>query len=354
MNKKYTYNPDAWHPMVAGAVAGSIAAIVAALISLPLRSPDEIVANSLSVVIVSITLGIIAGGLWRRLRATDNAQKTFAWSMVGGFFVSMLAATAVDLFVLSSLIPYAAPLAAIIFITLAFFIPLLSRVTAPVWVAAAPIIIALALGIGLFGRGNVASGALALDDLPDQTTSTLESGAGATGSQSETSDGGLAATYSVAGGVATYTVNEQLQGLSTQGVGTSDVVTGEVTTGGSFMFELDLQSFESEQSRRDAKVREWFTADPIGTFSGASFEFPAGAAVGETVTFPITGTMTINGIDQELTWTIEARLEENDTISVKGESDIVLSSFGVPVVRGSVVVMEDAAHLEILVSLTPS
>ncbi len=353
MNETYTYNPDAWHPMVAGAVAGSIAAFMAALVSLPLRSPDEIVANSLSVVIVSIALGIVAGGLWRRLRATDNAQKVFAWSMVGGFFVAMLAATAVDLFVLSSLIPYAAPLAAIIFVTLAFFVPVLSRVTAPVWIAAAPIIIALALGLGLFGRGNVVSGDLTLDDLPDQTTTTLEGDTAANSQQDETNSG-LAASYTVAGGVATYTVKEQLQGLSTQGVGTSDVVSGNVTTGGAFSFELDLQSFESNQSRRDAKVSEWFAADPSGTFSGASFELPSGATVGQTEAFPLTGTMTINGIDQDITWEIEARLEENGTISVKGETDIVLSSFDVPVVRGAVVVMEDAAHLEILVSLTPS
>lgn len=159
----YTYDPDTWHPMLAGAVAGSIAGIMAGLISLLLASPDEIVANSLTVVATSIVLGLVAGGLWRRLRASNNAPKVFAWSMVGGFFFAMMAIALIDLTVLSSLIPYATPLAALIFITLGFFVPLLSRVTAPTWTAVIPIVIALAIGVGMFGRGNTASEELSLN-----------------------------------------------------------------------------------------------------------------------------------------------------------------------------------------------
>ena len=153
MSDSYTYDPDTWYPPIAGAVAGAIAAVVAGIVSLPLRSPDDVFANSLTVVIVSIVLGVISGSLWRRLRAMANAQKLFAWSMVGAFVASMAAIAIVDLTILSSLIPYAAPLAAIIFITLGFFTPVLSRLTAPVWVAAIPILIALGIGIGLLGRG---------------------------------------------------------------------------------------------------------------------------------------------------------------------------------------------------------
>ncbi len=160
----YTYDPNTWHPMLAGAVAGSIAGIMAGLISLLLASPDEIVANSLTVVATSIVLGLVAGGLWRRLRASKNAPKVFAWSMVGGFFLAMMAIALIDLTVLSSLIPYATPLAALIFITLGFFIPLLSRVTAPTWTAVIPIVIALAIGVGMFGRGNTASDELSLGE----------------------------------------------------------------------------------------------------------------------------------------------------------------------------------------------
>ncbi|VAW03206.1 hypothetical protein MNBD_ACTINO01-777, partial [hydrothermal vent metagenome] len=62
MSYSYTYDPNTWHPMLAGAVAGSIAGIMAGLISLLLASPNEIVANSLTVVATSIVLGLVAGG----------------------------------------------------------------------------------------------------------------------------------------------------------------------------------------------------------------------------------------------------------------------------------------------------
>jgi hypothetical protein len=155
----YTYNPDAWHPVLAGAVAGSIAAIVAGLLSLVLVSPNETVANSLTVVLTSIGIGLVAGGLWRRLRASRNALKAFSWSMVGAFFVALSAIALADFTVMSSLIPYAAPIAAIIFITLAFFIPMLSNVTAPTWVAVIPIVVALGIGVGMLGRGDTTSDA---------------------------------------------------------------------------------------------------------------------------------------------------------------------------------------------------
>jgi hypothetical protein len=177
MANSYTYDPDAWHPAVAGLVAGAIAAIVAALVSLPLRSPDEIVANSLSVVIGSLILGLVSGMLWRRLRLTDNAHKVYGWTMAGAFVVTMMATSLVDVFFLDNLAPYAVPLTAIIFLTLGFLVPLLAGVTAPVWVAAIPLLVALALGIGLFGRGNVASGELSLDDLDSATPTTVTTSA---------------------------------------------------------------------------------------------------------------------------------------------------------------------------------
>jgi polyisoprenoid-binding protein YceI len=363
VSSSYTYDPDAWHPVLAGAVAGAIAAIVAALVSLPLRSPDELVANSLTVVVVSIVIGLIAGGLWRRLRATNNAEKVFSWSMVGAFFAVAAAIALADLFAFSNLIKYAGPLAVIIFITLGFFVPMLSRVTAPVWVAAIPIVLALALGVGLFGRGNVASGELSLDDLDTPSSQTTEATAGEASASASTaaaaSDGtvalpsGLAASYTVSSGKATYAVEETLNGLSTQGVGSTETVSGRVTPEGAFAFDIDLTSFTSDQDRRDNKVREWFAQSPIGRFSSASFDLPDSAAVGEVITMTIPGTMTINAVEQSTEWAVAARLEDNGDLSVQGETNIVLSGFNIPVVAVPFVTMADAARIEILITLTP-
>ena len=373
MSDSYTYDPDAWHPAIAGLVAGAIAAIVAAVLAVLLRSPDEIVANSLSVVLVSLALGLVAGMLWRRIRLTARPLWTFGWTMAGGFFVAMLAVTIVDQTVLSNVIAYAAPIAALIFITLGFLTPLLAGVTAPVWVAAIPVLIALAMGIGLFGRGNVASGELTLDSITTttgQVTTPTESPT--TGSDSASSDSSatttttarslsgevtipddLAEAYTVAGGLATYSVEELLQGLSTQGVGVTDSIVGTIVPQGAFSFTIDLQSFESDQSRRDSRVVGWFEDNPLGTFEAAEFELPATAIVGEVQAFDVVGTMTVNQISQEITFAVEARIEQDGSLSVTGETFIVLSEFDVPVIDSGFVQMEDGATIEVAFAATP-
>jgi hypothetical protein len=353
VSSSYTYNPNTWPPVLAGAVAGAIAAIVAGLISLPLRSPDEVIANSLSVVLVSIVFGLLAGLLWRRLRATRNAEKVFAWSMVGGFFAVAAAIALADLFVLSNLVKYAARLALMIFITLGFFVPMLSRVTAPVWVAAIPIVIAIILGIGLFGRGNVVSGELSLDDLDTTSAQTTETATGDTLTGALALPTDLAASYVVASGLATYSVDETLNGLSAQGVGSTETVSGIVAPEGAFTFDIDLSTFTSDQGRRDSKVKEWFAAAPTGTFSSDAFDLPDAAVVGEVITLTVPGTMTINSIEQASEWAVEARLETNGDLSLQGETDIVLSDFDIPVVAIPFVTMSDAARIEILLTLTP-
>jgi len=352
----YTYNPDAWNPVLAGIVAGAIAAIGAALISLPLRSPDEIVANSLTVVVASLLLGGISGLLWRRLRVDDNAIRVFGWTIAGGFVAAMAGVAIADQTALNNLVPYAAPLAAVIFITLGFVTPLLAGATSPTWVAAIPIIIALAVGIGLFGRGNVASGELTLDDLdPVPTTAASEnSGTPTTVQESDQpSVNGLAASYTVRSATATYAVDESLQGLSTQGVGSTNSVTGSLEPGGGFSFTIDLLSFTSDQGRRDTRVQGWFEDSPEATFAGDTFDLPASSAEGDVVTTTVVGDLTVNGITHQTSWDVEARLEADGSLSVTGETDIVLSEFDVPVVTSNFVEMQDGATLEVLLSLTP-
>lgn len=367
MTNSYTYNPDAWHPAVAGVVAGAIAAIVAGVLSAILRSPDEIVANSLSVVIASLVLGLVAGLLWRRLRATSNARVVFGWTMAGGFIAAMFGIAVVDQTTLSNLIPYATPIAALIFITLGFLTPLLAGATAPVWIAAIPVVVALGIGVGLFGRGNVASGELTLDDLETSPTSTTSASTLTTSPDESTPTSttsavsgvltipdDLADTYTVTSGVATYSVEEQLQGLAAQGVGTTESISGSFSPTGTFEFTLDLQSFTSDQSRRDGRVRGWFAEFPTGMFSGSTSTLPSTATVGEVVTFDVAGDMTVNGISQPVSWDVEARVETDGTLSVTGETFIVLTDFAVPIVTEGFVQMEDGATLEILFSASPN
>jgi len=369
----YTYDPKAWHPMLAGATAGAVAAIVAALVSLVPRTPGEAFANSLTVTAVALVLGVLSGMLWRRIRTGPHAIRTFAWTMAGGWFFAMLAVSFGEFFLLDNLIGYAAPLAAIIFLTLGFLVPLFASATAPTWIGFVVIAAAIALGIFLLGKGNVASGDLSLDDLDEQTTTTTQvvttdgdSTTGTSEAPSTTAPTGvelsgqisipddLAGAYDVTNAIATYEVPELLQGISTVGVGETNEVTGGFSPGGEFTFTIDLQSFVSDQSRRDSRVRQWFAEFPTGTFSGSDFDLPSAATVGEPVTFSLTGDLTINEITMPTTWDIEARVEPNGTLSILGETDITLSDFDVDIIESGFVTMEDAAHLEVLVSATPS
>ena len=369
MSDSYTYNPDAWHPALAGVVAGAVAAIVAGILAALLRSPDEVVANSLTVTLSSLALGFIAGLLWRRIRVGDRARMVFGWTMAGGWFVSMLAVTIVDQTALDNLIVYAAPIAAVIFITLGFLTPLFAGVTNSPWLAVIPIAIAFAIGIGLFGRGNVASGELTLEDVDEATTtSTTAPTDTTTGSDSSTTTSAttttglsgtvsipddLAESYGIASGLATYSVEETLQGLETQGVGVTEEIAGSVVPTGPFSFTIDLQSFESDSTRRDDRVAQWFADFPEGTFAGDSFPLPESAEVGEILEFDVDGDMTINDITLPTTWAVQARLEETGQLSVTGETFIVLSDFNIPVLSGGFVEMEDGATIEVAFSAIP-
>lgn len=153
LTDQYTYDSNTWPPALAGIVAGAIAAIDAAIIGWILTEfvvdqPHEYT-NSLTVAVTALVLGWASGMLWRRLRATNNAPRVFAWTLAGGFVATLSAVLIADQTVLRSLAPYAVPLAAVIFITLAFFTPVLARVTTAKWIAAIPVLLALAIGVGL-------------------------------------------------------------------------------------------------------------------------------------------------------------------------------------------------------------
>jgi hypothetical protein len=154
LTDRYAFDPEAWPPTLAGLVAGAIGAIDAAIVGWILTEfvvdqPHEYT-NSVTVTIVALVLGLISGSLWGNLRASANGHNAFVWSMVGGFAVTLAAVLVADQTILRDLATYAVPLVAVIFITLAFFTPLLSRARAARWIAAVPVLLAIAIGIGLF------------------------------------------------------------------------------------------------------------------------------------------------------------------------------------------------------------
>ncbi|HET9436520.1 MAG TPA: YceI family protein [Candidatus Limnocylindrales bacterium] len=176
----------------------------------------------------------------------------------------------------------------------------------------------------------------------------------------------LAGTWSVAGGsVVGYRVREQLGGISalTDAVGRTRAVSGSATLGASddalvvtaASFEADLTQLESDDGRRDNRIRTMGLASsafPTATFVLASpIEVPVAALSGATIDVEMTGDLTIHGVTRRVTIPGQTRLS-GDRIEVAGSLTFPFSDFGMtpPDIAGFVQV-EDDATLELLLSL---
>ncbi len=156
-------------PSRAGLVAGSIAAITDALVSLPLRSPHDLIFNSATVVLGALLAGVTVGVIWRILANYRNRPIRFAVLWAIGFalvaVLSVAGETLLDRFVV-----FVLPLAAIVFVLTGLLTPLMARssILRRWWLALAAVMFAFVVGIGLAGQGDQESGKL---KLPPRATS---------------------------------------------------------------------------------------------------------------------------------------------------------------------------------------
>ena len=150
-------------PVRGALIAGAFAAVVAALVSLPLHSPHDALLNSASVTWGVLALALVSGLVYRRLSSAPNAARRFAIAMAVGFVVWVAVAFAIGT-MLTRMVAFSVPLAAIAFGGIALLTPLLSRTPlASRWpIVAAALIVAAAVGIGFAGQGDQESGRLEL------------------------------------------------------------------------------------------------------------------------------------------------------------------------------------------------
>ena len=150
-------------PVRGALLAGAIAAVVAALVSLPLHSPHDALLNSASVTWGVLLLALVSGLAWRRLSHAPNAVRSFALLMAVGFFIWVGVAFAIGT-MLTRMVPFSVPLAAIGFGGIAVLTPLFARVPlASRWpVVVVTLVVAAAVGIGFAGQGDQESGRLEL------------------------------------------------------------------------------------------------------------------------------------------------------------------------------------------------
>ncbi len=155
-------NRGEW-PVWGGVIAGSIAAVVAALVSLPLRSPDDALLNSATVMVATVIAGGVAGLLWRALANSARRWPLFAVLRALGFVLAVLFAVAGET-QLDRMVSFTVPLAAIVFPLIGVLTVILARwgIASRWWVTAAVLTVALGVGVGLSGRGDEKSGRLEL------------------------------------------------------------------------------------------------------------------------------------------------------------------------------------------------
>ena len=172
--------------MIAGIIAGSIAAVVAALVSLPLRSPDDILLNSATVVVGSLLAGIAAGVVWRIF--ARHREPILRFSLIWSICFTLAALVAVGGETqLDNFTTFVLPLAAIVFFLTGLLTVLLERTTLVRlrWLPAAAVVVALAIGIGLAGQGDEESGRL---ELPPRSGISIPSDALTLGQTPDISD----------------------------------------------------------------------------------------------------------------------------------------------------------------------
>ncbi|MEX1253200.1 MAG: YceI family protein [Dehalococcoidia bacterium] len=338
-----------------GLVAGGIAAVVAALVSLPLDSPDDLVFNTATVAIGAMAIGVFEGVLWQALGTRPQGRQLYIGISAGAFVVAAVGIVIGET-LLEGTVRFALPLAALIFIITALLPPVLDSLQPArnfaLGGAAASLIAALAIGFGLAGMGDEPSGRLELPD-PDPTDAPAAS---STGTPSETVDALTAEdvagiTYVIAeGSELTYTVREKLASLpaSSDAVGRTNTLSGEVTLDGATAINADLSTLESDQDRRDNRVRTIFASDPIAQFVVDNLELPDEYVPGTAYTGTVTGTATVRGVERPLTFEIEARLQ-GDELQVVARTDFTWDDFQLePPNFPGIVQVEDNVHIEVL------
>lgn len=181
-----------------------------------------------------------------------------------------------------------------------------------------------------------------------------------------TSTDGIDGAWAVAQAEGTfvgYRVDEVLAGFNRTAVGRTPAVTGTLVVSGTTVteatFTADLTALESDDSRRDNRLRTLgLQTDtfPEATFALAEPVALAGEpAVGEPFSVTVTGDLALHGVTQRVSLALDAQLQDDGTAIVVGTLPIVFADYEIdkPDVAGFVTT-EDNGTLELQLTLTPA
>jgi polyisoprenoid-binding protein YceI len=157
---------------------------------------------------------------------------------------------------------------------------------------------------------------------------------------------------------AKYVVEETLSGLPSTAVGTTTDVTGEIylTSDGLYdgiesKFMVDLSTLKTDESRRDNYVRS--NVLQTNRFQFAEFvidsvdAFPTDYVEGEEASLSLSGTMTIRGVSQPMTFTVLAR-QAGDTLTATADAQFNMSDFGIDPPQVAIAKAKDGVTLQVV------
>lgn len=190
--------------------------------------------------------------------------------------------------------------------------------------------------------------------------------AGANGATSTTGDTALSGTWKVDTSIGSfddfssafvgYRVNEELAGVGAKtAAGRTPDVSGTLVVDGTTVttvdIEADLSTLESDESFRDASIRN--QALETATFPTANFTLTEPIELGsipgenETVKADATGELTLHGVTRTVTIPLEAK-RVGDVIAVTGSLDIAFADYGIAKpVAARVLSIEDRGVMEL-------
>lgn len=165
---------------------------------------------------------------------------------------------------------------------------------------------------------------------------------------------------SASGSFAGFRVDEELTVGSTTAVGRTSAVTGTVTVDGGVLTAADLTvelgGIVSNDSRRERAIREALDTDqfPTATFVlAAPVELPDDLAAGAAVPVEATGELTIHGVTNAATFTLDALVRDDGIAVVTGSAPVVFADYGVSAPSAPVVVsVDDEGIIELQLLLT--
>lgn len=142
----------------------------------------------------------------------------------------------------------------------------------------------------------------------------------------------------------TYTINEVLNGVDTTVVGATSEVAGDIlinmddpSQSQVGAISINARTFETDEDRRDNSVARFILqseddANEFITFVPTAISgLPESAAIGDTLSFEVTGDLTIAGTTNAVTFSVTATLESEAQLVGHAETTVAYADFNLSI-----------------------